>query len=59
VQTQGRALKPGIIEFEGPIHISNVMIVCPKCDQPTRVGVQREAGVSVRICKNCDAQIDS
>ena len=30
-------MKPGIIEFEGPIAISNVMLVCPKCDQATRV----------------------
>ncbi len=58
VQTQGRTLSPGIIEFEGPIHISNVMLVCPKCDEPTRVGVQRQDGESIRICKNCGAEID-
>ncbi|MEW6717318.1 MAG: 50S ribosomal protein L24 [Chloroflexota bacterium] len=58
VQTQGRTLSPGIIEFEGSIHISNVMLVCPKCDEPTRVGVQREAGVVVRLCKSCKAIID-
>lgn len=59
VQTQGRRnLSPGIIEFEGPIHISNVMLVCPKCDEPTRVGLQREDGKSIRVCKNCQALID-
>lgn len=58
VQAQGRTLSPGIIEFEGPIDISNVMLVCPKCDETTRVGVKREAGESLRICKNCGAQID-
>lgn len=58
VQTQGRTLSPGIIEFEGPIHISNVMLVCPKCDEPTRVGIQREDGMRKRVCKNCDAVID-
>ena len=58
VQTQGRTLSPGIIEFEGPIHISNVMLVCPKCDEPTRVGLDREDGESMRICKNCGAVID-
>jgi large subunit ribosomal protein L24 len=58
VQSKGRTLSPGIIEFEGPIHISNVMLVCPKCDEPTRVGIQREDGVSKRVCKNCDAVID-
>jgi large subunit ribosomal protein L24 len=58
VQTKGRTLSPGIIEFEGPIHISNVMLVCPKCDEPTRVGIQREDGVSRRVCKNCNAIFD-
>jgi large subunit ribosomal protein L24 len=60
VQTQGRRnLAPGIIEFEGPIHLSNVMVVCAKCGEPTRVGVQREEdGKAVRICKNCQSLID-
>lgn len=59
VETQGRrALSPGIIEFEGPIHISNVMLVCPKCNEATRIGVQRQDGESVRVCKKCQALID-
>jgi large subunit ribosomal protein L24 len=58
VQTQGRTISPGIIEFEGSIHISNVMLVCPKCDEPTRVSIQREDGVSHRVCKHCEALID-
>jgi large subunit ribosomal protein L24 len=58
VQTQGRSISPGIIEFEGSIDISNVMLVCPKCDEPTRVGIQREDGVSIRQCKHCEALID-
>lgn len=49
----------GIIEFEAPIHLSNVMLVCPQCDQRTRVAFQRlEGGVKVRVCKKCDAIID-
>lgn len=60
VHTQGnRNLAPGIIEFEGPMHISNVMLVCPKCDQPTRVGLQRDGDKVVRVCKNCQALIES
>lgn len=59
VQTQGRTINPGIIEFEGPIHISNVMLVCPKCDEPTRVSVQREDGMAIRVCKNCGSIVDS
>ncbi len=59
VQTQTqRNLRPGIIEFEAPISIANVMVVCPKCDEPTRVGLQRDADVSQRICKNCGALLD-
>jgi large subunit ribosomal protein L24 len=49
----------GIIEFEAPIHLSNVMLVCPQCDQRTRVAFQRlEDGSKVRVCKECDAIID-
>ncbi len=58
VQTQGRTLNPGIIEFEGSIDISNVMLVCPKCDKPTRVAVQRDGEKVVRVCKKCQALID-
>jgi len=59
VQTKGRSMAPGIIEFEGSIHISNVMLVCPKCNQAARVGIQREAGEVVRVCKNCQSLIDA
>jgi large subunit ribosomal protein L24 len=59
VQTQGRSLSPGIIEFEGSIHISNVMLVCPKCSEPTRVGFQRDGDESVRVCKHCHQLIDA
>jgi len=58
VQAQGRTITPGIIEFEAPVDISNVMLVCPKCDEPTRVGVRRTDGIVERICKRCGAVID-
>jgi large subunit ribosomal protein L24 len=58
VQTQGRTINPGLIKFEGPMHVSNVMLVCPKCDQPTRVAVQRDEDGSHRVCKKCQAIID-
>ena len=59
VQTAaGRNMNPGRIQFEGSIDISNVMLVCPKCKEITRVSVQRvEDGVH-RVCKNCQALID-
>ena len=51
--TGGRSqAKAGIIEFEAPIHVSNVMLICPHCGEPTRVGQRRdEAGHVVRVCK--------
>ena len=50
--------KGGILEIEAPIHVSNAMLVCPKCSQPTRVGRKREGGVRVRVCKKCKSDID-
>jgi len=59
VQTQaGRNLNPGRIQFEAPIDISNVMLVCPKCSETTRVAVQRDEEGARRVCKNCQALID-
>jgi large subunit ribosomal protein L24 len=60
-QTQtraGRNINPGRIKLEGPISISNVMLVCPKCSKPTRVGVQRDENGAHRVCKHCQALID-
>ncbi len=58
VQTQGRTLSPGIIEFEGPMDISNVMVVCPKCDEATRVKLEREGETSHRVCQKCGTYLD-
>ena len=59
VQTQaGRNMNPGRIQFEGTVDISNVMLVCPKCSEPTRVSVQRDEAGAHRVCKNCEAAID-
>ncbi|MCP4139058.1 MAG: 50S ribosomal protein L24 [Chloroflexi bacterium] len=58
VQSQGKTINPGLIKFEGPMHISNVMLVCPKCDQPTRIAVQRDEDGAHRVCKKCQAIIE-
>lgn len=59
VQTQaGRNINPGRIKFEAPLDISNVILVCPKCSQTTRVAVQRDESGSHRVCKQCEAVID-
>ncbi len=49
----------GILEFEGGIHVSNVMLVCPNCGEPSRVRRRREDGVPVRVCKKCDRSIET
>ncbi len=58
MQSQGRQISPGIVEFEAPISIANVMLVCPKCNEATRVAIQRDDNQPVRVCKHCQALID-
>lgn len=51
--------KGGIVEKEGPIHASNVMMICGKCNKETRVGIKKlEDGKKVRICKKCNDILD-
>ncbi len=59
-QTGGRSQSPGgIIEFEAPIHASNVMLICPQTGEPTRVGIRRdEDGNRVRYSKKSGQDID-
>ena len=51
----------GIIKKEGPVHVSNVMVICPSCGKPTRVGhkvvVNGDTKTKVRVCKKCGADI--
>jgi large subunit ribosomal protein L24 len=56
---QGRAARTqvGIIEFEAPIDLSNVMLVCPKCSEAVRVGFRLDGAEKVRVCKNCGEDI--
>lgn len=48
----------GIMEKESPIHISNVMLVCSRCGQATRVRIKKEQKIKLRICKKCGEVID-
>ena len=49
----------GIIDFNAPLDVSNVMLVCPACGQPARVGyMQGEDGGKRRRCRACNEQID-
>jgi len=48
----------GVTHQEGPIHISNVMLVDPSSGEPTRVGMKREDGKRVRIAKKSGKEIE-
>ena len=48
----------GLLHVEAPLHVSNVALVCPECNKPTRVGIKREDGKRIRVCKKCGADID-
>jgi large subunit ribosomal protein L24 len=50
----------GIIEKEAPLKLSKLMVVCPKCSKPSRIGSKIiDDGSRVRYCKKCSEQIDS
>ncbi len=48
----------GIVEMEGPIHISNVMLIDPETNEPTKVSIKREGGRRVRVAKKSGKEID-
>jgi len=55
----GNVRQAGIIERESPIHVSDVMLLCNKCNKPARVGSRfLEDGKKVRICRSCHEVID-
>ncbi len=48
----------GVIEKEGPIHISNVMLLDPKDDKPTRIGIEVEDGKRYRVARRSGPRLD-
>ena len=55
----GKSAQGGIIEKEAPIHLSNLMMVCNKCAEPSRIGKRiLDDGSKVRICKKCGELLD-
>lgn len=55
---RGRARQAGRVEVEAPLNVSKLMLICPNCRQPTRVGVRKDdAGKNGRFCKKCDQTI--
>jgi len=59
VRATGTVRQAGIVEREAPIHMSNVMLLCNKCNRPTRIGFRfLEDGRKVRTCHSCHEVID-
>ena len=57
-----KGVKGGILEREAPLHVSNLMLVCPRCGEPTRVGHEvLDGGKKARRCsrKDCRQQMDA
>ena len=56
VRPTQKSQKGGIVEVTKPLPVENVMLVCPKCQKPTRVGYKVEEGKKQRICKKCQGE---
>ncbi len=55
----GQQKRGGILEKEAPLHISNVMLLCEKCNKPVRIGYRTlEGGKKARYCKKCGELFD-
>jgi len=53
-------VRGGILDKEGPIHVSNVMLVCPGCGKHTRAGHSKlPDGTKVRVCRRCNQTFES
>ena len=57
-QTAAGQQAGGVIEREGPIHVSNVMLIDPQDDKPTRVGIEIQDGKRLRVAKRSGRRLD-
>jgi large subunit ribosomal protein L24 len=58
-RARSRTQQAGIIDLPVPIHVSNVQVVCPRCNQPTRIAHGHlDGGQRTRVCKRCGEQIE-
>ncbi len=51
-------IQGGLVKIEAAVDSSNVMIVCPSCEKPTRIKHNIVDGKKVRVCKKCGEQLD-
>jgi len=49
--------KGQIVEIPGPINVSNVKLICPKCGKAVRIGYKIEGNKKYRVCKKCEKEI--
>ena len=58
-KARGPQSPQGIVEKEAPLHRSNLMLLCDRCNAPVRIAKRRlDDGRSVRVCKSCGDQLD-
>ena len=60
-RARSRTQTAGILDIPVPIHVSNVQVVCPRCNRPTRIAhgrLEGEHGRRTRVCKRCGEQIE-
>ena len=60
-RARSRTAAAGIIDLPVPLHVSNVQVICPRCDRPTRIGhgsSEGEHAQRTRVCKRCGEQIE-
>jgi large subunit ribosomal protein L24 len=59
IRGDGKERESAIVDIVKPMDVSNVMVVCEACGEPTRIGIKRVDGKKVRICKKCDKPVSS
>jgi large subunit ribosomal protein L24 len=58
-QVGNQQIPAQIVEFNAPLHLSNVMLVCPNCNEAARIGYRfTDDNRKTRFCKKCDGNID-
>ena len=56
VRAKKQGEKGQVVEYNSPIDISNLMVVCPKCNKPSRLGGKKVGNDKLRVCKKCKAE---
>ena len=54
----GKNIQGGILERESPINVAKLQVICPSCNEPSRLGSHRDSdGQAVRFCRSCKADL--